>query len=161
MAFPASWAIAQWLGRGWSCQPTRVQTLGFAPKKNPLAHLISKAQMGSPLVAGPPMCVDHPFSPVSANMYKRGRGYLGLCEKILLSFVKMPCGRSFSHGSSFCNDWSLCLIMFSKIFSSCIYSVLPYVSFSFVNFTFLTKLNVPSLALICPLNVSFIYPSYL
>ena len=47
--FSASWAIAQWLGRVWSCQPTRVRFLGFAPKKPPRPPHI-QSTLGSPLV---------------------------------------------------------------------------------------------------------------
>jgi len=43
-------------------------------QKNPLAHFISKAQMGSPLVAGPPMCVDRPFSRDAGTVYGWGGG---------------------------------------------------------------------------------------
>jgi len=82
------------MGRGWSCQPTRVRFLGFAPK-NLLTHPISKAQLDSPLVTGPSMCVDRLFLRDTGTVYGWGgglEGFLGLCEKVLLSFVKMPWG---------------------------------------------------------------------
>jgi len=82
------------MGRGWFCQPTRVRFLGFAPK-NLLTHPISKAQLDSPLVTGSSMCVDRLFLRDTGTVYGWGgglEGFLGLCEKVLLSFVKMPWG---------------------------------------------------------------------
>ena len=82
------------MGRGWSCQLTRVRFLGFAPK-NLLTHPIFKAQLDSFLVTGPSMCVDRLFLRDTGTVYGWGgglEGFLGLCEKVLLSFVKMPWG---------------------------------------------------------------------
>jgi hypothetical protein len=109
MAFPASWAIAQWLGRGWSCQPTRVRTLGFAPKKKiPSPTSYPKHRWARPWSLVPP-CAWIAHSHVMRARVRMRWGYggfLGLCEKGLLSLVKMPWGRSFPPQVEFFSSWA-------------------------------------------------------
>ena len=71
---PSGWAGV------WSCQPTRAPTLGFAPK-NSLAPLISKAQLGSPLVAVSPCAWIAPWD--TGTVYGWGGG-----SGVFLAYVR-------------------------------------------------------------------------
>jgi len=74
----------------------------FLIKKNPSSAPCAKAQLGLPLVVDPPSAwIAHSHGCGHCVWVGQGfGGFLDLCEKNLLSFVKMPWRRSGPHTSS-------------------------------------------------------------